>query len=79
MNLACARVVAGVMARVKVDFLKARDAGAPQSLFARARRRYGQAQHTNHRSCLHAPEMRRTPSDGFGGNSSLPIRGSRER
>jgi len=67
------------MTRVKVDFLEARDAGAPQSFLARAGRRDGQTQHTSHRSCLYATELRRAPSDRLGGNSSLPIGRSRER
>ena len=79
MDLSCTGVVAGVMTGVKVHFLEARDAGASQSFLARAGRRDGQTQHTHHRSCLHAAELRRAPSDRLGGNSSLPIGRSRER
>ena len=41
MNLAGAGIVTGVVTRVKVDFLEARDASAPQSLFAGASRCHG--------------------------------------
>src|SRR5512135_2470035 len=78
MNLPGAGIVAGVMPRVKINFLKARDTGPTQSFLAGAGRGDGQTQHTDHSGCLHAAEMRCTPGDRLGGDSSLTVRWPRE-
>ena len=79
MNRMCAVVIAGVMTRVQVHLLEARDGNATQPFFNRARRCDGQPQHTYHRSGLHAAEMRPTRGDRLGGNSSLTTRRSCQR
>jgi hypothetical protein len=64
---------------MEVHPLEARHAGAPQPLLTRARRRHGQAQHTDNRRRLYPAKLRCTPGDGLGRHAALAIRRARER